>query len=118
MGHSLGVMKGAERTSTATPGQTLIPAQHVLHRLELVQELLLPHTEVSQLVLCCLQSAFNSCNERYVYVVCWISVHPKGSYTLQEASLTLIEFSLLSPHGLLQVAAVPLQLFRDGPKIF
>lgn len=60
--HSLGVRKGEERTSLATPGQTLFPAQHVLHRLELAQELLLLHTEVSQLVLCCLQSALNSCN--------------------------------------------------------
>lgn len=60
--HSLDTRKGAERTSLATPGQTLVPAQHVLHRLELAQELLLLHTEVSQLVLCCLQSAFNSCN--------------------------------------------------------
>lgn len=61
-GHSLGTRKGAERTSLATPAQTLVPAQHVLHRLELAQELLLLCTEVSQLVLCCLQSAFNSCN--------------------------------------------------------
>lgn len=60
--HSLGTRKGAERTSLATPAQTLVPAQHVLHRLELAQELLLLCTEVSQLVLCCLQSAFNSCN--------------------------------------------------------
>lgn len=44
------------------PEQTLVPAQHVLHRLELAQELLLLLTEISQLVLCCLQSAFNSCN--------------------------------------------------------
>lgn len=62
LGHSRCMKKGVERISPATPEQTLLPAQHVLHRLELGQEPLLPRTEVSQLVPCCLQSAFNSCN--------------------------------------------------------
>lgn len=51
-------------------------------------------------------------------VVRWISVGPEGHHTLQGASLTLVELSLLSPHSLLQVAAVSLQLIRDGPEIF
>lgn len=62
LGHSRCMKKGVERISPATPEQTLLPAQHVLHRLELGQEPLLPRTKVSQLVPCCLQSAFNSCN--------------------------------------------------------
>lgn len=61
LAHSLDLRKEAESTS-AHPGQTLVPSQHVLHRLQLVQKLLLFRAEVGQLVLRCLQSAFNSCN--------------------------------------------------------